>query len=111
MSSSGSTNKSAAGEEEDATLPRSEESPSVPSVSRSDELSTNPCTSQSEQSSSNNPSIIKSVRSAWKKAKFRHWGRTMDLENSKKECQETQEENSNQSKTNVTDKVDEQQEQ
>ena len=48
----------------------------------------------SEQSSSNNPSIIKSVRSAWKKAKFRHWRKTMDLENSKKECQETQEESS-----------------
>jgi len=111
MSSSGSTNKSAAGEE-DATLPRSsEESPSVPSVSRCEELSTNTCTSQSEQSSSNNPSIIKSVRSAWKKAKFRHWRRTMDLENSKKECQETLEENSNQSKTNVTEKMDEQQEQ
>ena len=43
MSSSGSTNKSGAadrGEEEDATQSRSEESPSVPSVSQSNQSST-----------------------------------------------------------------------
>ena len=56
--------------------------------------------STSDQPSSSNPSIIKSVRSAWKKAKFRHWRRTMDLENSKTECQETQEANFDKSKAN-----------
>ena len=43
MSSSGSTNKSGAAvveEEEDATQPRLEESPSVPSVSQSNQSST-----------------------------------------------------------------------
>jgi len=111
MSSSGSTNKSGAAvveEEEDATQPRLEESPSVPTVSQSNQSSTDKTNQNtSEQSSSNNPSIIKSVRSAWKKAKFRHWRKTMDLENSKKECQETQEESSD-SKINGTEKMDEQ---
>ena len=43
MSSSGSTNKSGAAvveEEEDATQPRLEESPSIPSVSQSNQSST-----------------------------------------------------------------------
>jgi len=111
MSSSSSTNKSAAAAKEeedatradatraDATRAQSEESPSVlsaPSVSRSEELP-----------STNNPSIIKSVRTAWKKAKFRHWRRTMDLDNLKKECQETQEEDSEESKINAIEKMDE----
>ena len=39
--------------------------------------------------SSFNP-IVKSVRSAWKKAKFRprRWRRTMDLDQARKDCQE-----------------------
>jgi len=92
------TNEQSSSEESPSGL-----SPVEPSASLSEELL---IASTSDQPSSSNPSIIKSVRSAWKKAKFRHWRRTMDLENSKTECQETQEANFDKSKANVPEKMD-----
>lgn len=125
--SSSPTNKSAATADaacikEDATSANAhslskpkEESPSV-SQSNSSESTDPPINAKSEESqpsnsdcSSFNP-IVKSVRSAWKKAKFRprRWRRTMDLDQARKDCQEI---DSDESKTHAMEESKEKQEQ
>merc|ERR1711971_1002699 len=92
-----------------------EESPSV-SQSNSSESTNPPINANTEESqpsnsdcSSFNP-IVKSVRSAWKKAKFRprRWRRTMDLDQARKDCQEI---DSDESKTHAMEESKEKQEQ
>merc|ERR1711894_100177 len=130
--SSSPTNKSAATADaarvaacikEDATSanahslskPKEESLPSV-SQSNSSESTDPPINAKSEESqpsnsdcSSFNP-IVKSVRSAWKKAKFRprRWRRTMDLDQARKDCQEI---DSDESKTHAMEELKEKQEQ
>merc|ERR1711971_1387459 len=92
-----------------------EESPSV-SQSNSSESTDPPINANTEESqpsnsdcSSFNP-IVKSVRSVWKKAKFRprRWRRTMDLDQARKDCQEI---DSDESKTHAMEESKEKQEQ